>query len=79
MIIMYKGIKSNSDGVFRLTVTVPVEINNDIVDKTVVGAGKFTSTKQDTLTVKTIHGDFEFPTDSKSVTFQHHFSRVNQN
>jgi hypothetical protein len=79
MIIMFKGIKSNQEGTFRLTVTVPVEVGDDIVEKSVVGAGKFTSPEQDKLAVKTIHGVFEFPTDSKNVTFQNHFPKVHTN
>ena len=75
---MYKGIKSNSEGAFRLTVTVPVEVGNDIVDKSVIGVGRFTSDKQETLIIRTIHGQFELPTNSPNITFQNHFPKVNQ-
>jgi hypothetical protein len=79
MIIMRNGIKSNNEGVFRLTVTVPVEVGNDIVDKTVIGAGKFIDAMETKLAVKTIYGDFEFPTSSENVTFQNHFPKVHTN
>lgn len=70
MIITHKGVQSNDSGMFRVNAAVPVEVNDDIQEISLIGIATFINEKQ--FNVKNIYGNFVFDVNTDKVQFLSH-------